>query len=82
MPFFPQKKMPRRRTKPPIPKTENIIESAQYYADNLSRLYHHDPQRVSSIVETLYVTMLYVNEHFADADFVKTQNELLQKEGR
>lgn len=74
--------MPRRRSKPLIPKTENVIESAQYYADNISRLYKHDPQRVSLIVESLYVSMLYVNEHFADADFIKKQNELLQKEGR
>ena len=74
--------MPRRRSKPPKFKTENIIESAQYYADNLSRLYHHDPQRVSNIVETLYVSMLFVNENFADADFIKKQNELLQKSGQ
>jgi hypothetical protein len=74
--------MPRRRSKPLIPKTENIIESAQWYADNLSRLYRHDPQRVSTIVEELYVGMLFVNENYADADFIKKQNELVQKEGR
>jgi hypothetical protein len=74
--------MPRKRTRPKPFKTENIIESAQYYADNLSRLYRHDPQRVSRIVEDLYVGMLYVNENFADADFIKKQNELVQKAGR
>ena len=73
--------MPRRRSKLSPPKTENVIESAQYYADNLSRLYRHDPQRVSHIVESLYVSMLYVNEHFADADFITKQNELFQKKG-
>lgn len=76
------KKMPRRRSKPLIPEFEKIDVAAQYYSDQLRRLYHHNPQLVSRVVEDLYVAMLYVNENFADAEHERKQNELVQKEGR
>lgn len=74
--------MPRRRVKPPKFKTENIRESGLYYADNLSRLYRHDPQLISNIVEELYVMMTFVDTTYSNSELEKRKNELLQKEGR
>src|SRR6188472_2493310 len=74
--------MPRRRLKPPVPEFEKVEVAGQYYSEQLTRLYRHNPQLISRIVEDLYVSMIYVNENFADAELERKQNELVQKEGR
>lgn len=71
--------MPRRRSKLSPPKTENIIESADYYIGQIIRLFPHDPQRIFDKIERLDACMLYVKDHFTDAEREKQLNAMMQQ---